>query len=143
MELREMTREERKHWFDAELAEAFLLAEIKPLADMERMTLQGIYLPLGLFEGDALLGYATFWQRPDVGYVVLDYLGVTREKRNSGLGSVILRLVAERLGVATAFWWSRRHFWKRTTAKTPCGPAASAFMSETATRNSISAACAG
>ncbi|MEG0825629.1 MAG: GNAT family N-acetyltransferase [Oscillospiraceae bacterium] len=100
MELREMTREERKHWFDVELAEAFLPAEIKPLEDMERMTLQGTYLPLGLFEGDTLLGYATFWQRPDVGYVVLDYLGVTQKKRNSGLGSVILKLVAERFGDA-------------------------------------------
>ncbi|MEG2421591.1 MAG: N-acetyltransferase, partial [Oscillospiraceae bacterium] len=42
----------------------------------------------------------TFWQRPDVGYVVLDYLGVTREKRSSGLGSVLLKLVAERFAGA-------------------------------------------
>ena len=38
-----------------------------------------------------MLGYAALWKHTDIPLVLLDYLGVTSAKRNSGLGGEILR----------------------------------------------------
>ena len=84
-------------WYARELSEAFPENERKPLADMVSEMERGCYEPLGLYEGQALLGYATLWSREAFpGYVLLDYLGVTAGRRNGGLGAAILRLLGER-----------------------------------------------
>ena len=86
-------------WYARELSEAFPENERKPLADMVSEMERGCYEPLGLYEGQALLGYATLWSREAFpGYVLLDYLGVTAGRRNGGLGAAILRLLGERYG---------------------------------------------
>ncbi len=65
-------------WYARELSEAFPENERKPLADMMSEMERGCYEPLGLYEGQALLGYATLWSREAFpGYVLLDYLGWT------------------------------------------------------------------
>ena len=52
----------------------------------------------GLFEGEALLGYATLWMEPaDKSCILLDYLGVTAARRNGGLGRRIVTMLAEQL----------------------------------------------
>ena len=52
---------------------------------------------LGLYDGAALLGYATLWSTPEwPDYVLLDYLGVTAARRNGGLGGAILKMLAAR-----------------------------------------------
>ena len=77
-------------WYARELSEAFPENERKPLADMVSEMERGCYEPLGLYEGQALLGYATLWSREAFpGYVLLDYLGVTAGRRNGGLGAAI------------------------------------------------------
>ena len=69
-------------WYARELSEAFPENERKPLADMVSEMERGCYEPLGLYEGQALLGYATLWSREAFpGYVLLDYLGVTAGRR--------------------------------------------------------------
>ena len=50
-------------WYARELSEAFPENERKPLADMMSEMERGCYEPLGLYEGQALLGYATLWSR--------------------------------------------------------------------------------
>lgn len=98
MELRRMTPEERVLWYGTVFADAFPPEERKPLSDMEALIAAGQYEPLGLFDGGALVGFATLWSRPETaGYVLLDYLGVAAARRNGGLGGHILDRLAGRL----------------------------------------------
>ncbi len=92
--------EDLKGWYEVELAEAFPANERKPLPAIEQLMAQGRYAVQGLYEGEALLGYATLWMEPtDLSCVLLDYLGVTAARRNGGLGGEILRrLVAKYAG---------------------------------------------
>ena len=98
MELRQLTGGELVPWYEQELTQAFPPNERKPLADIRALMDQGRYEVWGLFEGDALLGYATLWMEPaDKRCILLDYLGVTAARRNGGLGSQIVRMLVEQL----------------------------------------------
>ena len=98
MELRPVTGKALEDWYVRELSEAFPPNERKPLADIRALMDQGRYEVWGLFEGDALLGYATLWMEPaDKRCILLDYLGVTAARRNGGLGGQIVRMLAEGL----------------------------------------------
>ena len=98
MELRQLTGGELVPWYEQELTQAFPPNERKPLADIRALMDQGRYEVWGLFEGDALLGYATLWMEPaDKRCILLDYLGVTAARRNGGLGGQIVRMLAEGL----------------------------------------------
>lgn len=95
MDLRPITAPEQ--WYAAELSEAFPPSERKPLADILALMAAGRYELLGLYDGEALLGYATLWMEPaDTSCILLDYLGVTAPCRGSGLGQEILRRLTER-----------------------------------------------
>ena len=90
MYLRPMTASEVKQWYDRELTRAFPPDECKPLSEIAALMERGRYEALGLYEEDALLGYATLlWEPAWPGYVLLDYLGVTAAHRNRGLGGRI------------------------------------------------------
>lgn len=98
MELRRIPTSRWEPWYQNELCEAFPPNERKPLATMLSLAAEGRYELLGLFDGEALLGYATLWSDPEwPGYVMLDYLGVTAARRNGGLGGRIVRMLAEQL----------------------------------------------
>ena len=98
MELRPVTGGALQDWYDRELTQAFPPNECKPLADIKALMDQGRYEVWGLFDGETLLGYATLWMEPgDKSCILLDYLGVTAARRNGGLGSQIVRMLAERL----------------------------------------------
>lgn len=94
--LRDLSLEELLVLHRTELHEAFPAAELKPYAAMAHLCRRGAYHPIGAFEGAALVGYAILWSSPDERYVLIDYLGVTKARRNGGLGGEILRLLAER-----------------------------------------------
>lgn len=97
MEFRLMTPQEISYWYFAELCTAFAPQECKPLADILALQREGRYELWGLFEPGAMLGYAAIWKAPDIPLVLLDYLGVTAERRNAGLGAEILtRLKAQK-----------------------------------------------
>lgn len=96
MELRQMPRNELRAWYDIELCKTFPPHERKPLSSIENLLDADCYDLLGLYEGDTLLGYAGIMKRPDIDYVLLDYLGVTAARRNGGLGAEILRRLAKR-----------------------------------------------
>lgn len=96
MELRILQIPELAQLYAQELQAVFPPAELKPLAAMEALRAQGKYDPLGVWEGDTLLGYALIWLDESRRYALLDYLGVMRGKRSSGLGTEILGLLGTR-----------------------------------------------
>lgn len=97
MEFRPMSVQEIRGWYAREFLRTFPPNEQKPLVLMLDLAACGQYTAMGLYDGAALLGYATLQTHPDhPGYVLLDYLGVTAARRNGGLGARILTLLEER-----------------------------------------------
>ena len=96
MELRPIPARGWADWYTQELCASFPACECKPLEAIRALAAEGCYELLGLYDGAALLGYATLWSTPEwPDYVLLDYLGVTAARRNGGLGSVILEKLRE------------------------------------------------
>ena len=95
MQLRTLNKEELKQVYQTHMKRAFPPAELKPLRSMEAMRDRGAYEPLGLYDGDELLGYAMMWLEPGIPFALLDYLGTVEGKRNRGLGTALLDLLAE------------------------------------------------
>ena len=96
MELRPIPARDWADWYTQELCASFPACECKPLEAIRALAAEGRYELLGLYDGAALLGYATLWSTPEwPDYVLLDYLGVTAARRNGGLGSVILEKLRE------------------------------------------------
>ena len=88
MELQMPTADELRLAYHRDLAEAFPPQELKPLKHIERMTERGLYYPLCLYDG-GIIGECFLWAgRP--GWLLLDYLCVTRTRRNAGLGAYLL-----------------------------------------------------
>ena len=92
MELRIPTLEQLRTVYDRDLRTAFPAAELKPLKNMEEMWAEGRYRPWCLFDGDDIAGEAFLWLG-HLGWALLDYLCVAADRRNGGLGSVILEKV--------------------------------------------------
>ena len=92
MELRIPTPEQLRTVYDRDLRTAFPAAELKPLKNMEEMWAEGRYRPWCLFDGDDIAGEAFLWLGHP-GWALLDYLCVAADRRNGGLGSVILEKV--------------------------------------------------
>ena len=92
MELRIPTLEQLRTVYDRDLRTAFPAAELKPLKNMEEMWAEGRYCPWCLFDGDDIAGEAFLWLGHP-GWALLDYLCVAADRRNGGLGSVILEKV--------------------------------------------------
>lgn len=93
LELRAPTASELRGAYERDLEEAFPPQELKPLRHIVRMTEEGRYAPLCLYDGGELVGECFLWTgRP--GWALLDYLCVTRTRRNAGLGA---RLVSAML----------------------------------------------
>lgn len=92
---RPMNDAEIRSWYISDFSEAFAENERKPLDDIFSLIRNGRYELWGLFDTTSMLGYAALWKDADIPLVLLDYLGITSTRRNSGLGSEILhRLTA-------------------------------------------------
>lgn len=96
MKLRILSKAELEQLYNSEMKRAFPPSELKSLKAMESMRDTGRYEPLGMFDGEELMGYALIWMEADVPHVLLDYLGVMEGKRGSGFGSTLLKLLSER-----------------------------------------------
>ena len=94
MELRIPTLEQLRTVYDRDLREAFPAAELKPLRNMEQMWAEGRYRPWCLFDGDDIAGEAFLWLGHP-GWALLDHLCVASDRRNGGLGAVILGKLQE------------------------------------------------
>lgn len=92
-----MNEPEIRDWYDREFVKTFPPNEQKPLDFILELIAGGQYTLLGLYDGPALLGYATLQTHPGhPGYILLDYLGVTTARRNGGLGAHILSLLEKK-----------------------------------------------
>ena len=104
MELRPIPARDWADWYTQELCASFPACECKPLEAIRALAAEGRYELLGLYDGAALLGYATLWSTPEwPDYVLLDYLGVPRDRRGQGWGSRMLaqlrRIYGERAAI--------------------------------------------
>ena len=76
----------------------FARNERRPLASLRRSWKRGAYECFGLFDGDAILGYA-FFVRLGKDYL-FDYFAIAEEHRDEGLGSLFLRELTAQLSDA-------------------------------------------
>ena len=134
MDLRPIPARDWADWYTGELCASFPACECKPLEAIRALAAEGRYELLGLYDGAALLGYATLWSTPEwPDYVLLDYLGVTAARRNGGLGGAILKMLAAReAGGGRYSSRPRRSAPAARRRSGPCGCAAWGSMPETA-----------
>lgn len=94
MELMIPTPEQLREAYETDLKASFPPSELKPLAVIEALWAAGCYLPLCLYDGRERLGECFLWQG-EAGWILLDYLAVTPERRSGGLGSLMLKKMRE------------------------------------------------
>ena len=96
MKLRIPTLEELRAYYHNEMEAAFPAAELKPLASIEKMWAEGWYKPYCLYDDDSTgpIGVSFLWLGHE-GWGLLDYVCVSADRRNDGLGAVMLHLVGE------------------------------------------------
>lgn len=102
-ELRPLGPEEVGLLYRRELKRTFPPSELKPLRTIQRHMRAGRYPAWGLYQGEELTAYALLWQTVDGRAVLLDYLGVPRDRRGRGWGSRMLaqlrRIYGERAAI--------------------------------------------
>lgn len=99
MKLNLLNKEELTNLYKDEMMFDFPRAELKPLRAMLRLMDMGQYDPLLVTDDQGVaLGYAMIWLPRARNGALLEYLGVLRGKRNGGLGSQVLLLLAARYG---------------------------------------------
>ena len=99
MKLNLLNKEQLTDLYRTEMVFDFPKAELKPLRAMLRLMDLGQYDPtLVTDDGGEPLGYAMLWLPRSRQGALLANLGVLRGKRNGGLGTHILPLLAQRYG---------------------------------------------
>lgn len=94
-----LDKQELTDLYQNEMVFDFPKAELKPLRAMLRLMDMGQYDPLLITDDEGSpLGYAMLWLPRARNGALLEYLGVLRGKRNGGLGTQILPLLAQRYG---------------------------------------------
>lgn len=102
MELRIPTSEQLKSVYEGQLKQAFPASELKPLQSIEELWRDGLYRPWCLFDGDEIVGACFLWLgRP--GWALLDYLCVSADHRNRGIGALLLSMLLEQEPDLTIF----------------------------------------
>lgn len=96
MELRMMEKERLAALYQEAIAGDFPATERKPLSAMLKLYDMGRYDALLAVEDGEPVGYALMWLPESREGALLEYLGVFREKRNSGAGGRILSLLGGR-----------------------------------------------
>lgn len=96
-EFRPLNREERAEVYVAHMACDFPDDELKPLPLLEQLIAVGINSFWGCFRDGALVGYYVLAHIQGSPLLLLDYLAVVPELRDTGCGTVILRQLQERL----------------------------------------------
>ncbi len=94
MELHIATPEQTALAYERDMKQAFPVAELKPLANIQAMCADGCYQAWCLFEGEEIIGECFLWLGHP-GWGLLDYLCVAESHRNQGLGAVILEKIQQ------------------------------------------------
>ena len=96
MILKTATPEQLRRVYERDLRASFPPDELRPLPVMERLCQAGRYRPWCAFdEGGGVLG-VLFLNLGNPGWALGDYLCVSQERRNGGLGARILREVRKK-----------------------------------------------
>lgn len=98
MELKRLNKEELCRLYREEMVFDFPKSELKPVRSMLRLMDMGCYEPLLVLQDGEAVGYAMVWLPDSREGALLEYFGVLRGKRNAGLGSRILSVLAEKYG---------------------------------------------
>lgn len=93
LSIKVLTNKQVEELYEKSLKVDFPENERKPLDLILHKMEEGVYEPLGVAQGDEILGY-TFFFRSGKDYL-LDYYAILGEHRNKGLGSRFLSLIAE------------------------------------------------
>ena len=100
-QLKDLTDSQLKDAYYTVYREAFPPAELKPLSSMRRMTEDGVYRNLALFDGDEPVAFANLWLDGD--HILIDYLCVPAVRRGGGLGAGLLSCLRELYSPETVF----------------------------------------
>lgn len=90
MRIEKLDKDTRAKIYREHMLQDFHEEEVKPLALLERLTEQGLYLCCGCFDGKIPVGYMYFAKAPDSDRYLLDYYAIYPEYRSKGYGSKIL-----------------------------------------------------
>ncbi len=94
LEMKLPTEAQLSEVYKRDLRPSFPPAELKPLREMKAEMKRGEYRPWCLFDGEEIVGEAFVWTHA-TGFALFDYLCVTESRRNSGLGSTLIRKLVE------------------------------------------------
>lgn len=97
MEIRVLSREEMGGVYKKHMKKDFPASELKPLEAMYHMLGRGKYLPLGLYDGADLIGYAYFAYAKEKTVALIDYLAICEVYRGRGIGNQLLQKIREYL----------------------------------------------
>ena len=97
MEIRVLSREEMGDVYKKHMKKDFPASELKPLEAMYHMLEKGKYLPLGLYDGADLIGYAYFAYAKEKTVALIDYLAICEAYRGHGIGNQLLQEIREYL----------------------------------------------
>ena len=100
-QLKDLTDAQLKEAYYTVYREAFPPTELKPLSSMRRMTDDGVYRNLALFESSEPLAFANLWLDGD--HILIDYLCVPKPRRGGGLGAELLSRLRELYAPGTVF----------------------------------------
>lgn len=98
MKLKLLNKDELSALYQSDLCIDFPKSELKPLRAMHHLMELGRYDPLLLLKDEKPVGYAMLWLPSNHTGALLEYFGVLRGLRNSGLGSEILQVLLARYG---------------------------------------------
>ncbi len=91
MQIKVLSKEEMEFIFKNYMPEAFPPKELKSLLHMRLLYDSGNYYCIGAYDGDELLCYAMLAVSPDKSCALLDYLASTKNVRNKGIGSFVVK----------------------------------------------------
>ncbi len=93
MELKNLNTEETTFIYNEYMKEDFPPYELKSLKKMLRLTSEGKYQPMGIYENNELVGYAYLVNYENI--VILDHFAILKNKRNDGLGAKAINLLSD------------------------------------------------
>ena len=100
-QLKDLTDAQLKDAYYTVYREAFPPTELKPLSSMRRMTRDGVYRNLALFDSGEPVAFANLWLDGD--HILIDYLCVPAARRGRGLGAELLERLREAYSPETVF----------------------------------------
>ena len=95
MHLKTLTKDQLRDLYNDRMREDFPPSELKPLFVILDAVDKGIYEALGLYDGEEIVGYSCLVKQ-GTDYLV-DYLAIYPEKRNGGIGSILVKLLSEHM----------------------------------------------